>query len=385
MGERAGAASEGKLLLVSNTSWYLWNFRRRLAERLEACGYEVAFAAPPDDYSARLENVTSFAPLPLDRRGRNPLVELAAVFRLWRLLHRVRPDAVLSWTPKPNIYGALAGRVFGVPVIPNVAGLGFAFIGGGWLARVAGSLYRFAFRKCAIVFFQNAHDRDQFVAAGRVREHVARLLPGSGVDLERFRQRPPRRAGDFVFLFVGRLLADKGLRELVAAARLCMGDDAPVRLRIAGFVDQGNPAAIGEDEIRGWQAEGVAEYVGSTDAPEKLIADADCVVLPSYYREGIPRVLLEAAACGRPVITTDAPGCRDAVIDGETGFLCQPRGVDSLVQAMRKMLTLPPAEREAMGRAGRAFMERSFSEEIVFEAYEKALTDVLGPFHGVEA
>lgn len=374
---KGSARPDAKLLLVANTSWYLWNFRHRLAGNLGSGGCEIVFAAPPDDYSKRLDAIGRFVPFAMDRKGRNPFAELATIARAVRLVRAVRPHALLTWTPKPNIYGALAARVTGTPVVPNVAGLGFVFIGGGWLARVAGLLYRIAFRKCPVVFFQNGHDRDQFVAAGWVREGAARVLPGSGVDLARFRPQPLRQATDFVFLFVGRLLADKGLRELVEAVRSLRRSDARVRLRIAGFVDPGNPAAIREGEVRGWQDEGVAEYLGPTDEPEKLITAADCVVLPSY-REGMPRVLLEAAACARPVITTDAPGCRDAVIDGETGFLCRPRNVESLADGMRKLLALPPAEREAMGRAGRAYMERSFSEEIVFAAYRIALDDVLG-------
>lgn len=193
-----------RLLLVANTSWYLWNFRRRLAERLVAEGYEVVFSAPLDDYSERLARIGRYVPFVMDRKGRNPLRELLTVFRVARLFRRERPAAVLTWTPKPNIYGALAGRPLGVPVIPNVAGLGFAFIGSGWLARVAGMLYRVAFRRCRVVFFQNGHDREQFVAAGWVREEVAQVLPGSGVDFDRFRPQTPRQGPGFVFLFVGR-------------------------------------------------------------------------------------------------------------------------------------------------------------------------------------
>jgi len=261
-----------RLLFVANTSWYLWNFRRRLAERLVAEGYEVVFAAPLDEYSERLKEIGRYVPFVMDRKGRNPLRELLTVFRVARLFRREWPAAVLTWTPKPNIYGALAGRLLGVPVIPNVAGLGFAFIGGGWLARVAGMLYRVAFRRCRVVFFQNGHDREQFVVAGWVRAEATGVLPGSGVDLDRFRPQPPRLGPDFVFLFVGRLLIDKGLRELVAATRLLKAEGVAVRLRIVGFTDSGNPVTISAEEVRGWEAEGVAEYLGPTDAVERPIA-----------------------------------------------------------------------------------------------------------------
>jgi glycosyltransferase involved in cell wall biosynthesis len=364
-----------RVLLIANTSWYLWNFRRRLAEHLKAAGYEVAFAAPCDAYSRRLAALGRFIPLALDRKGRNPLVEVCTLFRLGSMVRCARPDWVLTWTPKPNIYGALCARLLGVPIIPNIAGLGFAFIGGGMLARLVGALYRLALRPCDVVLFQNAHDRDQFVSAGWTRGRAAWLVPGSGVDLERFRPqaRQPGADGDFVFLFVGRLLADKGVRELIEATRRLRRDGSRLRLRLAGFMDPGNPAAVGEGEVRRWQAEGLAEYVGPTDAAEELYAQADCVVLPSY-REGMPRVLLEAAASALPVIATDVPGCNDAVIDGKTGFLCQSRDAASLAAAMRRMMLLSPSERAAMGGAGRERMEREFSEEVVFAAYRAALS-----------
>jgi glycosyltransferase involved in cell wall biosynthesis len=376
-GNRPDGAAR-KLLLIANTSWYLWNFRAKLAERLRQNGCEITFAAPPDAYSGRLAEIGHFVPLKLNRKGRNPLTELFALLRVYRLLRAERPDYVLTWTPKPNIYTAFAGRFARIPVTPNVAGLAYAFTGDRRLARIVSILYRVAFERCKIVFFQNNDDRHLFVEGHWVEATAARLLPGSGVDLDRFRPQPPRDGRGFVFLFIGRLIADKGLPELISAARQLKQREPGLCIRIAGFSDPGNPTSIDESTIRKWETEGIAEYLGSTDEVRTIIAAADCVVLPSYYREGTPRTLLEAAACARPIITTDAPGCRDVVIEGETGFLCRPRDVTSLAEAMRRMMTLTQAERETMGRAGRAYMERSFSEEIVIAAYERALSEIGG-------
>lgn len=364
-----------RILLFANTSWYLWNFRARLAERLVADGYEIVFCAPHDAYSDRLSALGRFVAFPLDRKSRNPIRELIVIVRVGRMLRRERPDVVLSWTPKPNIYGALAGRLLGVPVFPNVAGLGFAFIGGGWLAKVVGGLYRLAFGRCQVAFFQNRDDRDKFLAAGWVNAQAARLLPGSGVDLERFRPRDPLLAETFTFLFLGRLLADKGVRELVGAARQLKNEGRVLRLQLAGFIDSGNPAGVPAEEVDGWERDGLVVYLGATDRPEDVLSEADCVVLPSY-REGLPRTLLEAGACGVPVITTDAPGCRDAVIGGETALLCKPRDSDSLADAMRRMLEMTDDERAAMGHAGRKWVEAHFSEERVIQAYRDALRQI---------
>lgn len=365
------------ILFFANTSWYLWNFRVRLAERLIAEGYEVVFCAPPDEYSDRLVALGRFVSFPMDRKGRNPLRELGLLFRVWRLLGRERPDAVLTWTPKPNIYGSLAGRLLRVPVLPNVAGLGFAFIGGGWLARITGVLYRWAFVHCPVVYFQNREDLDKFVNAGWADREKVRLLPGSGVDLKRFRPRDVAPSPVFAFLFLGRLLADKGLRELVEATRRLKRESRSFRLLLAGFVDSGNPAGVPREEIDDWEREGLVEYLGATDQPENVLCRADCVILPSY-REGLPRSLLEAAACALPVITTDVPGCRDAVRGGVTASMCMPRDVESLLDAMRRMLEMSEADRRAMGEAGRKWVEENFSEQRVIRAYMEALSHIGG-------
>lgn len=358
-----------RVLLIANTGWYLRNFRLNLVKCLEANGFEVMLSTLPDaETDAAFFRERSFEPLHFSRSGRNPFRELLAIVEFLRLLRRSRPNLVLTWTPKPNLYASLAGRLSRIPVIPNVSGLGFVFIRNGWFAGLVGRLYGFAFRRCPIVFFQNEEDRKNFVSAGWVNKDRGQRLPGSGVDLKYFPLRPLPPTGPFVFLFLGRFLADKGLRELVEAASELRKAGRQFVLRLAGFLDPANPAAIPELELDTWIKQGSVEYVGPLSDVRPALEATHCVVLPSY-REGVPRSLLEAAAMGRPIITTDASGCRDTVISGESGLLCQPGNAASLAACMATLLDRTPQQLSEMGQAGRRHMERNFSEELVLSAY----------------
>lgn len=359
-----------KLLLIANTGWYLRNFRANLIQNLEACGFEVTLSSPPDaDTTTTFFQKRCFKPLHFSRSGRNPFRELLVLVEFLRLLRRSRPNLVLTWTPKPNLYASLAGRFLQIPVIPNVSGLGLVYIHDGWFARLLGRLYGFAFKGCPVVFFQNEEDRATFIAAGWVAAERTRRLPGSGVDLDHFKLLPLPPAEPFVFLFIGRLLADKGLRELVEATRRLRRDGHRFKLQLAGFLDPGNPSGISKQELDCWVQAHEVEYLGEFEDVRQLLAAAHCVVLPSYYREGVPRSLLEAAAVGRPIITTDAPGCRDALLSEKTGFLCKVHDSHSLTDCMVRMLRCSAERLADMGRAGRAHVERSFSEELVLDAY----------------
>ena len=366
------------IVVSSNTSWYLFNFRSGLTRALIAAGYEVVAAAPPDDYSLRLEEVgCRFVPLPMDNEGTNPATDLLLLWRLYWLLRRVRPAALLTYTVKPNIYGSMAARALGMRVINNVAGLGAVFIRDTWLTRLVRLMYRLALARSHRVFFQNGDDLTLFIDCGLVREEVAEQLPGSGVDLARFVPAALPVAADrpFRFLLLARMLWDKGIGEFVEAARAIRRERRDVEFCLLGFLDVPNPAAISRAQVQAWVDEGVVYYLGSTDDVRRAIAAADCVTLPSY-REGVPRSLLEAAAMERPVIAADSIGCREAVEDGVTGYLCRPRDAGDLTEKMRLMLALSPGQRADMGRRGREKMIREFDERAVIERYLKAVADV---------
>ena len=264
------------------------------------------------------------------------------------------------------------------PFIPNVTGLGTAFLSGGALLRVAKRLYRDAFARCPIVFFQNGDDSDLFVKLGLVREAQVRLLPGSGIDLSQFAMRPwPGNDQPLTFLMIARLLRDKGVHEYAQAARRMRSDYPDARFQLLGAVDNHNRSAIPLAQIEAWVAEGIVEYCGTSSDVRPSIAAAHCIVLPSY-REGAPRTLIEGAAMGRPLIASDVPGCRAVVEDGANGYLCAVRSGAALADAMTRFAQLEPRERAEMGRRSRDKIEREFDVAHVITAYRSALAELFG-------
>lgn len=363
----------GRIVIVSNTSWSLVNFRSQLIKGLLSAGYEVVALAPEDVYSDRLRALgVVFWPVPMDNGGTNPILDLLLAGRLWCALHRFSPQIVLGFTAKPNIYGSLAARSLGIPMISNIAGLGAVFGASNWLTVLVRELYRLALTATPQIYFQNHEDLNQFVTEGLVAAERTRRLPGSGVDLNRFNpvdvpavvaQRP------FRFLLVARMLWDKGVGEYVAAARILRSRGLEFECCMLGFADVHNPRAISRAQLDQWMAEGIVRYLGESDDVRPVMMQADCVVLPSYYKEGVPRSLLEAAALERPVITTDHSGCRDTVDDGVTGFLCRPQDPGDLADKMERIWHLSPSERVRMGQEAREKMQREFDEQQVIGTY----------------
>ena len=369
--------SDRTVCLCANTSWYLANFRSRLIDALIADGWRVTAWAPPDAYVDRLV-ARGARPLPmrLDNASTHPLHELATLAAFARTLRAERPDVLLTWTPKVTLYVSLAARALRVPVIANVSGLGRAFGSGGWIEAVSRVLYRTSMGWPSTVFFQNDEDRDAFVRDGLVEAHRTRRLPGSGVDVDRFAP-PEAPAGaperGLRFVLVARLLWDKGVGEFVEAARLVRAARPDAGFALVGFVDERHPSGVPRATIERWVEEGVVDYLGSFDDMVPVYAEADCVVLPSYYREGVPRSLLEAASMGRVVITTDSVGCRETVEDGVTGWLVPPRDATALADRMLRLLATDAATRARMGRAARTRACTLFDERIVLSAYRRAL------------
>lgn len=365
--------------LSSNTSWYLFNFRGSTIRRLAAEGYRVVCLSPPDDYGPRLAGLgCEWLPLPMDNAGSNPLTDTKLILQFWRHYRRLRPVAALHFTVKNNVYGTWAARLAGVPAINNVSGLGTAFIHTGPVASIVRLLYRLSQPLAARVFCQNAEDHALLIEKRLAPEGRLTLLPGSGVNLERFcpALREPHD-GPFRFLYAGRMLADKGLHELIAAMRHLRDQRHEAVLWLCGFAGVSNVSAVPGAQLQAWSEEPFIEWLGPTDAMEEVLSQVDCVVLPSY-REGLPRSLLEAGAMGLPVIATDVPGCRHVVEEGVNGLLCEARSVSSLEAAMRRMLMLSEPTRRAMGERGRRRVEAEFSEEVVVEATLEAVRQAMG-------
>ena len=309
------------------------------------------------------------------------------MYAFYKLYKEIKPDVLLQYTIKPNIYGSMAAGMLGIPVISNISGLGTVFLNDSLSSKVARFLYKVALRVPKKVFYQNAHDRELFVKSKLVKESKTDLLPGSGIDTEKFKplkdsvkdsQKPLQ------FLFIARLVKDKGLVEYVDAARQLMrktpstiNHQPSTECAILGAFYPGNPTAITEDEMKVWEEEGSVKYIGTSDDVKFVISEADCIVLPSY-REGLSRVLLEAASMAKPIITTNVPGCKEVVDDSINGYLCEVKDADSLAEQMEKMIFLSNEERIEMGLKGREKVIREFDEKLVIEKYREAIEVLLG-------
>ena len=362
-------------VVSANSAWNIVNFRGPVIAALIEQGWDVAALAGEDGHGDAIASLGArFIPLRIDSSGMSVLRDTRLLLDYHRILRELRPQAFLGFTVKPNIYGSLAARLLSIKVINNISGLGTAFIRPGLLNRLVTGLYRLALGSSDRVFFQNPDDRDLFLAKGLVRPGQARLVPGSGVDLEHFHPglRRPGSGRPFRFLFVGRLLKDKGLVEYAEAARLLRNQLPDAEFAILGFAGADNRSAVPIEQVERWQSEGIVNYLGATSDVRPILEETDCVVLPSY-REGLPRSLLEAAAMGLPMIATDVPGCRDVVTPGENGLLCEVRSAASLAAAMEAMIRLDPEARGAMGDNARAMVELRFDQALVARAYVEAL------------
>lgn len=356
-----------KFLLISGWPDSLLNFRGPLMVALQACKLEVHVAAPDLPMASplrlRLEGLGLHVhEIPLNRTGTNPQADAAVLLHLWRLMRRIKPAYVLSYNIKPVIYGSLAAWLAGVPHrFALITGLGYVFQGGserGRLQKLAQRLYAVALARVKVVFFQNPDDEALFQELRILRREASSfVVNGSGVDLTKFAMQslpagPPR------FLLIARLLGDKGVREYEQAARRVRTLHPQVRFALVGWIDE-SPDAIRKDELDGWITDGTVEYLGRLSDVRPAIADCSVFVLPSY-REGTPRAVLEAMAMGRAIITTDAPGCRETVVDGDNGFLVPVRSAEALEHAMLRFIE-DPLLAPRMGKQARQTAERKYN------------------------
>lgn len=359
-----------RVLLFANTDWFLWNFKLALARGLRARGHEVLLISPPGPWGEKLRaEGFHWEPFALSRSGINPFAEAATVARLVRLYGRLQPDLVHHFTIKCVIYGSFAARRAGVRRIVNsITGLGYALLADSLKARlirqVVRVLYRHTLADTAVVF-QNGDNRATLEHLGVLARAQVSVMPGDGVDTRCFVPPPPREPGATV-LMMGRLLAAKGVREYVEAARIVRRERPAARFLLAGAPDPGNPESIDPAQIDAWAAEGSVEFLGARSDVLALQQSADVAVLASTQGEGMPRALTEAAACGRPLVATDVPGCRDLVEPGRNGLLVPPGDAAALAQAVATLLD-DPALAAAMGREARHKAEAELSDIRIIE------------------
>jgi glycosyltransferase involved in cell wall biosynthesis len=356
-----------KVLVFGSYAPSLINFRGRLIEDMVSAGHTVVGCAPGSHAGtarALAERGAGYQPVPLRRTGLNPLLDAWSVLRLAEVLRRLRPDLLFAYTPKPVIYGALAARMAGVPtVFALISGLGYAFVEGRGLARRlmrqgVSTMYRASLRYADGVFFQNPDDLADFRRMAIIGDRQKAIrVNGSGIDTSHYRASAPILEPP-TFLLIARLLKDKGIFEFVEAARRLRARYPQARFRLLGPLDT-NPTAISTADLESWRAEGVVEYLGQVEDVRPHLADTTAYVLPSAYREGIPRTLLEAMSTGRAIITTDTPGCRETVVPGENGFLVPAGDALALAQAMERFVVQPDLAVD-FGRRARALAEERF-------------------------
>jgi glycosyltransferase involved in cell wall biosynthesis len=365
-----------RIVILYNTSWYVYLLRRNLIAALQQAGCSVTVVAPHDGYTERLRRLgVSHVHLPLHPSSTNIFGELETIRHLFTILRALSPDFVLSYTVKCNLYAGLCQRILPFKLIPNISGLGEGFAQRGVLQAVLQTLYRSSLGGCSRIFFQNAEDFTACVSAGLVRENICEVLPGSGVNTQTFTPTSRRVGETRTFLMMGRLLPPKGFRYFIAAAesiRMTLGDR--VNFWILGSADAERPDSMALlKEIETAHARGVIRYLNKTDDVLPILQGSDVVVLPSTYNEGVPRSLLEALACGKPVVTTEWKGCRETVQNRVNGYRVPPHNQNALTHALHHLATCPREELESLGRESRRLAESRFDEHFVIDAYTRAL------------
>ena len=380
-----------KVLILANKSTGLYKFRGELLEALIAKGHEVFISIPNGDFIEEMQQMgCHFIETEISRHGTNPLTDLALAKKYCTIIKSVKPDIVFTYTIKPNVYGGIACQLCKVPYVANVTGLGTAVENGGILQKITLALYRTGLRKARRVFFQNQANQD-FMLRHKVVKGAYSLLPGSGVNLERFTPLPyPDETDGIHFVFISRIMREKGIEQYLDAARrfkVAEPSEAPdsrhserseessavpkTTFHICGFCE-----AEYQGKLEEYAKNGTVVYHGMVRDVREILKNVHCTIHPSFYPEGISNVLLESCACARPIITTDRSGCREVVEDGVNGFVVKQRDSEDLIQKIEKFLALTHEQKMQMGLAGRTKVETEFDRKIVVNAYLKEMEDV---------
>lgn len=355
-----------RVLFLVNHDVVIYNFRLEVVERLIADGHEVHISSP---YGERIDDLVAlgakFHEIVINRHGMNPVAEINLLRDYKKLLKSVKPDIVLGFTIKPNIYGAMAARQLGIPFVANITGLGTAVENGGWKQKLFVNLYKVAFKDVQRVFFQNTENQ-QFFIDNSIAIGKHKLIPGSGVNLDRFpvRDYPNEENGVVRFAFISRIMKEKGIDFYLAAAKAIKKKYPNAEFHICGFCE-----AEYEGKLNEYNENVTVIYHGMIRDVAEFLNDIHCVVHPTYYPEGLSNVLLEASASGRPIITTDRSGCREVIDDGVNGYMIPCKNVRKLVEAIDKFMKLSNDERKKMGIAGREKVEKEFDRKIVVNSY----------------
>lgn len=368
-----------RIAIVSNTTWNIHNFRLNVIRKLIQQGHEVIVIAPVDEFIHYKKEFTNLIHIPLrklDRDSINPIKDIRLTRELRRIYKRIKPDLIIHYTVKPNIYGGFASRLLGIPSVAVVTGLGYAFIHNGFVKKVTKILYKYSSGAHRKIIFENDVDRALFVEQGLIKEKQGVSVKGCGVDTEFFAPIKVKPNEKTIYTFIGRLLYDKGVKEFIEAAYIMKEKGTASEFWIVGEIDKENPSAIREDDLVEWVKNANIKYHGSTHQVKKFIAQSDCIVLPSY-REGMSRIIMEGMAMEKPIITTDTPGCRETVDVGKNGFLAKVRDAQSLAEAMLQFYQLSTKEREELGRYGRQKAIKEFDDKVIADQIYQILEEIM--------
>ena len=353
-----------KIVILANHYVVIYNFRKELVEDLVKKGYEVVVALPRVAEAEKIEQLgCRIVDIPVSRRSTNPITDFKLFLAYQRLLKKEKPDWVFTYTIKPNIYGGFACRLQKTPYLVNITGLGSAMEGEGTLQKVTSFLYRVAMRNAECIFFQNEMNREIFKVRN-IHGKTECLLPGSGVNLEHFQYMEMPQDDIINFVYISRVMKEKGIEEYLSVAERVKGKYPNTQFHILGFCEEHY-----EERLRELQDRNIIIYHGMQQDVKAYLKDMHCLIHPSFYPEGMSNVCLEAAACGRAVITTKRPGCKETVWDGVTGFLVEEQSVEQLEEAVEKFLHLSRNEKEKMGENARTKMEKEFDRKKVVEEY----------------
>jgi len=354
-----------KILFLSNHFITLFFFRKELIKRLIDRGHQVYLSMPADERQSFFEDMgAKLIITPMTRRGMNPVEDLGLIANYRRIIKELKPDIIFSNTIKPNIYGTMVTNALGYKQVCNVTGTGATFLKESALAKLSRLLYRVSMKKAYKVFFQNSGDRDYFISHKIIGDNYE-MLPGSGVNLEQHRLCPMPDTDELRFIYIGRVMAVKGVQQYLDAAKAIHEKYPNTRFYIAGFIEEDSFRPIVDD----YHERGIVEYLGFRKDIDDWIEHCHCTVLPSLGGEGVPNVLLESAATGRVCIASDINGSREVVEEAVTGFMFRPGDSASLVEKLERFIAMSPQEREAMGQRGREKMEKEFDREIVIAKY----------------
>lgn len=364
-----------KILLSANNAFVIYNFRYGLMKELQRKGYEIITLAGDDGVSQNIKNEGwKFIELNIDRRGKNIINDLKLCYSYYKIYKKEKPNYILQFTIKPNIYGTLAAKVLGIPVINNVTGLGDVFSTDNLTSKIVKILYKISFKYPKKVFFQNNDDLNIFLDNKLIESKICGRIPGSGVNIEKFK--PLKKECEdkkFKFLFLGRINENKGVRLINEVSKKLKNKYPNVEFQLLGKVYTEEQNHISKDELKQWEKEANIKYLGTSKDVRKEIKECDCILFPSYYREGVPRSLIEAAAMAKPIITTDNVGCRDIVNEKYNGFLAKPKDLSSLIEKVEKVLAMNEIELTQLGINGRLKVETEFDEKIVIQKYIEAI------------